>query len=212
MVLLLLGLLALGTSCTSMPREWPTPWGKNAEESPDARIASSEFHDPDPGSSGDLKMPSFWKPFTRVRWQISCTASQWRPGLMMSNDCCVCEVHEIKTKHLWHTEQADLNYLLHFENKFINSPCFGGKFPAITHRHGTSYIWGIAVPLTASINQKDLRIELFRRSMSKIILVMVMIIDRSPGKFAIITAIMKSWCTGWSSYYRKVCLMHGSWE
>jgi hypothetical protein len=59
-----------------MPSEWPTPWGKKAALTPEARIASSEFHDPDPGDEGLLKMPRAWKPLTRVWWQISWMASQ----------------------------------------------------------------------------------------------------------------------------------------
>ena len=209
-VLLLTGLLALGTSCTSIPREWPTPWGKNAEDTPEARIASSEFHDPEPGASGDLKIPSFWKPFTRVRWQISCTLSQWRADLMISNDCC--EAYEIMA-NINYTESGLFTYFLHFKNKFINSSCFRGKFPSVTDGHGTGDIRRVALPLTASINKKDLWMELFWMSISKIVLIMVIMrLDRSPWKFAIVTAIMKSWCAGGSSYYWKVCLMHRSWE
>jgi hypothetical protein len=71
MVRLAAGLLALGTSRTSIPSEWPAPRGKEAALTPDDKIASSEFHDPDPGVLGDLKMPRRWKPLTRVQWHKS---------------------------------------------------------------------------------------------------------------------------------------------
>lgn len=80
------GLLALGTSCTSMPKEWPTPCGKNALLTPLARIASSAFQEPLPIESGDLKIPRRWKPLTSVRWQRYWTASQCRPGFKFSNE------------------------------------------------------------------------------------------------------------------------------
>lgn len=120
-------------------------------------------------------------------------------------------------KLLWPTSITEqgkpARYLLHFKNKLINSSCFRRKFPSITDRHSTSDVRSIAVPFTASINQKDLRVEVFRMSMGKVVLVMVIMWpDRPPRKFTIITAIVKSRCTGGSSYYWKVCLMHGPWD
>ncbi|TFY58599.1 hypothetical protein EVJ58_g6317 [Rhodofomes roseus] len=52
--------------------------------SPLATIASSAFHEPEPGELGVLKIPSRWKPRTSVRWQSSWMASQWTPGLSAS--------------------------------------------------------------------------------------------------------------------------------
>lgn len=72
MVLLISGLLALGTSCTSMPRLWPTPCGKNAVLTPLARIASSlKRLPPDGDEEGEWNIPRVWKPRTRTRWQIN---------------------------------------------------------------------------------------------------------------------------------------------
>ena len=110
----------------------------------------------------------------------------------MSNDCCESFYYEIRTITTGH-RPPPFTYLLHFKNKFINGSCFRGEFPSITDRHGTSDVRSVAVPLTASIDQKDLRVELFRTSMSQIVLVMVIMwLDRSPSKFAIVAAIMKS--------------------
>lgn len=82
------GLLALGTSCTSIPSECPSPCGKKADEMPEARIDSKLFQEPELGDVGDLKRPSFWKPPMRTLWQSRWTVSQCTPGLIISKARC----------------------------------------------------------------------------------------------------------------------------
>lgn len=147
--------------------ECPTPCGKNADEMPDCKMASSEFQEPEPGELADLKIPSLWKPRMRMRWQRSCTSSQWRPGFMISNDSYPSEVSTGRRMYCVN----EYTHLLHFQNEFVDCTRFGSEFPAISDGHGTSDIRGIVIPFASSVDKKDLGIEFVRMPMRKVILI-----------------------------------------
>jgi hypothetical protein len=82
-------------------------------------------------------------------------------------------------------------HLLHFKYEFIDCPCFWGKFPAIPDGHRPCNIGCITVPLTPSIDEQDLRVQLLGLPLRELVLVVVIVgFDGSPSEFAVVAAIM----------------------
>lgn len=150
-------------------------------------MASSAFQDPDPGDSGDLKIPKRWNPLISVRWHKSWMASQCKFGVIISNDA----YSESCQRHI--SEDHRSTYLLHLQDELVNRARFWCELSTVPNWHRSCDICCITVPLTACINKQDLRFELLSPSVGEIVLILMVVrVNRTPREFTIIAAVMES--------------------
>lgn len=98
--------------------------------------------------------------------------------------------------------------LLHLQNQLVNRPCLWSEFSTITNRHGASDIRSVAIPFTASVDEKDLRVHLSSTTMSEFVSVLMIVwMNGSPCKFAVVATVMKRGFTRSCCYDGQVGLV-----